>query len=154
MCDCTIVSVGKNLVWQSRAIIGHCAALYCFELQCTGIQICIHAAEDHTLWHVKISSGKWPHVEVLHVTAAFALTVVSRYKLNMEDSFHFPGCRCCNFCSRLIHFESYGCWRIWVCPLHSRLFCLKCEMVHPCLLPVTVDSRNLLPSFVHCGKCE
>ena len=58
-----------------------------------------------------------------------------------------PEKRCHNFSSGLTDFKLFASHRIWVLPLYFSLYCLRSEMVHPCLTACHCGFQELMSFF-------
>lgn len=111
---------------------GCCVGLYCAD----GLQ---HTSHVHvSFWKAALTCI----VFTQHVTLGIHdACCAPSYEFN-EDNSCIPDYRWHNFSSSLTHFEFFGCVSSWVFPLSNSLFCLRNQIVHTCLLPVTLNSNN------------
>lgn len=113
----------------------------CVELHC-------HTEGSHLMPVVKVSSCKQPHTVI---TSGFIrhshLLLCHNAWIWCGWHLCIPEHRCHNFSSRLTHFKLFVSQRIWVLPLHFNLFCLRSDLVQPCLTACHCGFQELMSFF-------
>jgi hypothetical protein len=112
------------------------------------VELHCHAEGSHLMPDVHICSCKQPHALITtglirhsHFLLCPKAWIWCGWLLCIPEN------RCQNFSSRLTDFKLFASQRIWVLPLHFGLYCLRSEMVRPCLTACHCGFQELMSFF-------